>query len=207
MNPLVRKLRRLVHRPGKEAELLEELEFHLEEEAEARQAAGQSSQQARWAARRELGNLALVAESTRAAWGLDAVLLRVLPVPARIAGGPELAGEGRRARIRVAQHQRHHLWRCQIGTHRRNLSAPALELFRKSPVFSSVFGYYQSWRARNLNLTIGGIAEIGAAEFVPGDFFRGFAVIPVAGRRIVPDDDRALPPWPWLLTPPAIAAR
>ncbi len=47
----------------------EELQFHLEEEAEERQEHGLAKDEARWAARRELGNLALVAENTRAAWG------------------------------------------------------------------------------------------------------------------------------------------
>src|SRR3989454_5278310 len=48
---------------------LEELEFHLEEEAEQRQAAGLAEEQSRWAARRELGNLTGVEENTRAVWG------------------------------------------------------------------------------------------------------------------------------------------
>ncbi|MBI4904053.1 MAG: ABC transporter permease [Acidobacteria bacterium] len=56
-------------RPDKEAELREELQFHLEEEAEQRRGEGMTEDAARSAARRELGNLALVAENTRAAWG------------------------------------------------------------------------------------------------------------------------------------------
>jgi len=69
MNSFFRKLRWLTQRPDKEAELHEELQFHLEEEAEQRQAGGLSNDEARWAARRELGNLTLAAENTRAAWG------------------------------------------------------------------------------------------------------------------------------------------
>src|SRR5207249_7565881 len=56
-------------RSDKEADLREELQFHLEEEAEQRQEDGLAQDEARWAARRELGNLALVEENTRAAWG------------------------------------------------------------------------------------------------------------------------------------------
>ena len=59
----------MTRRSDKEAELREELEFHLEEEAEQRKRDGWTEDEARWAARRELGNLALVAENTRAAWG------------------------------------------------------------------------------------------------------------------------------------------
>uniref|UniRef100_Q01QF1 Permease n=1 Tax=Solibacter usitatus (strain Ellin6076) TaxID=234267 RepID=Q01QF1_SOLUE len=69
MNSFFRKLRWLTQRADKENELREELQFHLEEEAEQRQADGLSNDEARWAARRELGNLALAAENTRAAWG------------------------------------------------------------------------------------------------------------------------------------------
>ena len=66
---LFQKLRWLRRRADKEAELREELQFHLEEEAEQREGAGLAEQEARWAARRELGNIALVEENTRAEWG------------------------------------------------------------------------------------------------------------------------------------------
>ncbi len=69
MNSFFRKLRWLTQRPDKEAELREELQFHLEEEAEQRQEDGLAQDEARWAARRELGNITLVLENTRAMWG------------------------------------------------------------------------------------------------------------------------------------------
>src|SRR5580765_3748669 len=69
MNSFFRKLRWLTQRRRKEAELRDELQFHLDEEAEQRQAEGLAEQQARWAARRELGNVVLVRENTRAMWG------------------------------------------------------------------------------------------------------------------------------------------
>ena len=47
-----RKLRWLTERRNKEAELREELRFHLEEEAEQHQADGLAEEKARWAARR-----------------------------------------------------------------------------------------------------------------------------------------------------------
>jgi hypothetical protein len=68
MNSFFRKLSWLAQRRRKEAELREELQFHLEEEAEEHQAEG-SAEEAKWAARRELGNVALLQENTRAAWG------------------------------------------------------------------------------------------------------------------------------------------
>jgi putative ABC transport system permease protein len=69
MNSFFRKLRWLTKRPDREAELREELQFHLDEEADQRQADGLAEDEARSAARRELGNLTLVEENTRAMWG------------------------------------------------------------------------------------------------------------------------------------------
>jgi len=69
MNSFFRKLRWLMGRRHREAELGDELRFHLEEEAEQRQAEGLAEDQAKLAARRELGNLTLVEENTRSMWG------------------------------------------------------------------------------------------------------------------------------------------
>lgn len=60
MNANLRKLRWLFARRRREADLAEELAFHLEEEAE---------EHGYDAARRELGNIALIKEDARAAWG------------------------------------------------------------------------------------------------------------------------------------------
>src|SRR5437660_774383 len=64
-----RKLRWLTQRRRREAELSEELEFHLSEEAKLREEDGEAQDAAQSAARRELGNLSLVKEDTRATWG------------------------------------------------------------------------------------------------------------------------------------------
>jgi len=68
MTSFFRKLKWLGQRPSKEAELQEELQFHLDEETEERQAQGLAGDEARRAASRELGNLALVQEDSRATW-------------------------------------------------------------------------------------------------------------------------------------------
>src|SRR5579884_4061337 len=62
------KLRFLIGRRKRESELQEELQFHLDEEAEERRSQGRSREQAEVEARRSLGNLALLKEETRAAW-------------------------------------------------------------------------------------------------------------------------------------------
>ena len=66
---------------------------------------------------------------------------------------------------------------------------PAFELIRtnSAAVFSSVFAYYPTGK---VNVMVKGQAELGSGEFVSGDYFRGLAVSPSAGRLIIPDDDR-----------------
>jgi len=68
MTSVFRKLGWLAQRSRKEAEIREELRFHLEEEAEHLRAEGHATDEARLAALRGLGNLALLEEDTRAAW-------------------------------------------------------------------------------------------------------------------------------------------
>lgn len=68
MTPFLRKLIWLMQRRRKEAELREELQFHLDAEANERQSDGISKDEARHAARRDLGNVTLIQEDTRAMW-------------------------------------------------------------------------------------------------------------------------------------------
>jgi soluble lytic murein transglycosylase-like protein len=55
-------------RRRKEHQLRQELEFHLAQEAEERQADGLPQDQAAWAARRDLGNVTLLREDARTLW-------------------------------------------------------------------------------------------------------------------------------------------
>jgi predicted permease len=64
----LRKLRFWTQRRRREADLAAELAFHVDEEAAGRRDSGLSVADARVAARRDLGNLGLVQEETRAAW-------------------------------------------------------------------------------------------------------------------------------------------
>src|SRR6266496_358911 len=68
MTSLFRKFMWWKHRRRKEDELREELQFHLSKEADERQADGLTEDQARWAARRDLGNVTLLQEDTRTLW-------------------------------------------------------------------------------------------------------------------------------------------
>ena len=69
MNSFFRKLRWLAQRHDREAELREEIQFHLDEDAEELQERGLTEDDARWAARREFGNVARVQEFARGEWG------------------------------------------------------------------------------------------------------------------------------------------
>src|SRR5262245_53354601 len=68
MPSVFQKLRWWLQRRRKEDDLREELQFHLAEEADQRQAEGLTDEQARRAARHDLGNPVVVKEDARAAW-------------------------------------------------------------------------------------------------------------------------------------------
>src|SRR5690348_11662478 len=68
MIALSRKARWWLQRPRTEDELREERGFHLAEEAEEREAAGLSREEAAYAARRDFGNATLLREDVRALW-------------------------------------------------------------------------------------------------------------------------------------------
>jgi macrolide transport system ATP-binding/permease protein len=65
----------------------------------------------------------------------------------------------------------------------------AFETLREeNPVFSTLFGYFDG---RNCTLNVRGQATSASTEYVTGEYFRGLAVSPAAGRLINSDDDRA----------------
>jgi predicted permease len=68
MTSFFQKLRWWAQRRRKEDEFREELQFHLDEETEERRADGLPNDEARWAARRDLGNVTLLHENTRVLW-------------------------------------------------------------------------------------------------------------------------------------------
>src|SRR5262245_39188341 len=68
MIAFLRKVAWWLQRRSREDQLREELEFHLSEETSERQADGLSEEEATWAARRDLGNAALVSEDARTLW-------------------------------------------------------------------------------------------------------------------------------------------
>jgi predicted permease len=238
MISVFRKLRWWLDRRRREDELREELQFHMTEEAEQRQAEGLSTDAARHAARLDLGNPTVVKEDARALWSwvlveqlaqdiryglrgmrknrmftalaalslalgigantaiysfMDAILLRSLPVsdPASLA---VVKWRSRPTTIDGHQFVLHAIdgstYRDSGGVTAAIFPFPAFEnLHDVSPkVLSSLFAYKQ---VGSLNLSINGEAELAGGEYVSGDFFRGLAVLPAAGRMIDAEDDRA----------------
>src|SRR5262245_9323951 len=233
MNAFFRKLGWLFKRRSREAELQDEIQFHLDDEAEERLEAGLSQEDARRAARLDLGNVTRVQEETRAAWGwtlweqflqdvrfafrtmaanktftvlavlslalgigantaifsfMDSILLRSLPV------------SDPKALVLLAWHTDK---RIMHGTNRHNdsytdpnggfvggfFSYPAFEQLRRDEaVFSSVFGYQGAGR---VHVMAKDEASLANAEYVSGEYFSGLGVVPLAGRLIATNDDRA----------------
>lgn len=63
----------------------------------------------------------------------------------------------------------------------------AFETLREeNPVFSTLFGYFNG---RNKTLAVRGQAMSASTEYVTGEYFRGLAVPPAAGRLINSEDD------------------
>jgi predicted permease len=60
-------------------------------------------------------------------------------------------------------------------------------LRQENPVFSTLFGYFNG---RHHNLAVRGQAMTASTEYVTGEYFRGLAVSPAAGRLIESEDDR-----------------
>ncbi|MXX62144.1 MAG: FtsX-like permease family protein [Holophagales bacterium] len=69
LRQVLNRFRCLWHRRRKDAELEEEIRFHLAAEAEERIDAGLAPEEARAAAQRDFGNVTLTRELTREAWG------------------------------------------------------------------------------------------------------------------------------------------
>ena len=64
----------------------------------------------------------------------------------------------------------------------------AFETLREeNPVFSTLFGYFNGLKH---NLAVRGQATTASTEYVTGEYFRGLAVSPAAGRLIGSEDDR-----------------
>jgi macrolide transport system ATP-binding/permease protein len=242
MKSLIRRVAWWLNPARKEAELREELQFHLAAEAQERRDRGLRDEDARSAAQRDLGNEARVREDVRAVWTwrpfdelsqdlrfawrtmlanravtlfavaslalgigantaiysfMDAVLLRSLPVP-----DPDslvvLVWNSKPISRADNQFVLHSISGSTYesgngGVEARILPYPAFERLREiaGSSLSSIFAVY---RGGKMNVFVDGEAELTDAHYVSGEFFRGLAIIPAAGRLLSEEDDRAASP-------------
>ena len=210
---LVRQLVWWLERRRKEAELREELEFHLDQEAdEQRRDRGMTDREARAAARRDLGSVSLVAEDTRSAWGWplfeqlvqDALyaLRSLRRTPAFTAAAVVTLALGIGANTAV--------FSLVNGVLLNPLPYPEpdrlVALYSRTadePRASSSYPNFLDWvrgqrsfsdlaafRADDLNLIGLGQPERVPAELVSASFFRLLGVQPILGRTFLATDDQ-----------------
>jgi len=204
MSTFFRKLRWLMERDRMEAELREELQFHLAEEAEERQALGLAEDQARWAARRDLGNFALVQEHTRATWGWQMIedAWRDLRSGARLlVRNPGFTGVvvcslalGIGANTALFSVMDAMMLRMlpvpradEIVRVRTPLSYPAFRTIRDRAQTLAGMSGFSIFPA---SVRVDQDAEQAVAQMVSGNFYTLLGVNAAAGRLLSPDDDR-----------------
>uniref|UniRef100_Q01Y62 Permease n=1 Tax=Solibacter usitatus (strain Ellin6076) TaxID=234267 RepID=Q01Y62_SOLUE len=123
---------------------------------------------------------------------MDALLVRALPVadPHSLAvmNWHVMGGEGVRAPV-VHDASGYSYHDPKTGRTSPIFPYPAFEVLRKSNDVCAVLFAYRP--ARKLNILARSQAEIADGEYVSGDYFRGLAITPAAGRLITGDDDRA----------------
>jgi macrolide transport system ATP-binding/permease protein len=239
MRALIGRIRWWFQRQRKEEDLRAELQFHLDEEVQERQAGGLSREEATRAAHLDLGSTTRVREDARGLWSwvlleqlaqdiryalrgmsknrtftalaalslalgigantaiysfMDAILLRALPVadPASLVvvkwhSKPFSFGNGSEFVMHSTDGRTDD---DASGVTAGIFPFVAFELLQtsSSPVLSSVFAHKHAGR---MNVIVNGEADIAEGEFVSGDFFLGLEVLPIAGRLIQFDDDRA----------------
>ncbi len=218
MREFLRKLGWLPRRSRREAELREELEFHLDAETEEHQDAGMPAAQARQAALREFGNVALVQEDSRAAWGwtileqlgrdlrYGARMLRLNPGFAAVAFLSLSLGIGANAaifqlidavRLRYLPVENpRELATVRIlnrewmsGNFNGRYPDLTYALWEQIRDRQQAFSGTFAWGPETFNLAPGGEARLGEGIWVSGEFFQVLGVRPLLGRVFTVDDD------------------
>ncbi len=127
---------------------------------------------------------------------MDALLLRVLPVPDpkslvvlkwHIATLDDSGPIGNRSVIHGRSGSTYDV--PHLGHTGGIFPYPAFELFQRDDApFLKLFAYYKTDR---LNVMVKGQATVARGGYVSGDYFSGLEVVPAAGRLIAADDDQA----------------
>jgi predicted permease len=200
-------------RKRQEQDLDRELRAHLELEAEAREKDGVPAQEARYAARRQLGNTAAIKEDVRQAWGWTSLerlaqdlryslrLLRKNPGFSAVAILSLALGIGANTAIfglinalllkSLPVRDPQSLlfvakqWQGHVDT------AFYFETYQRlraaQPFFQELASYAERVR---MNVNIDGVAESTLGQLVSGNYYSVLGVPPAAGRVFTAEDDR-----------------
>jgi len=199
------------HRQKRESELEEELQSHLQMAAQDRTDRGETPEQARGAARRELGNVGLIKEVTREMWGWASVerliqdLRYGLRMLAKSPGFTVMAiltltlGIGANTALFSVvngvlfnplpyPHPEQLVWLAESKPNfsSGSISWPNFKDWQKENRTFSGMGLY---RGNNFNLTGHGEAEQLQARFLTYDFLNAVGVKPLIGRTFAPGED------------------
>jgi predicted permease len=203
------RLKALLFRHRTNAELDEEMRYHLERETERNVARGMTPDSAAAAARRSFGNPTLATEQARDAWrwtwleegrqDVHYAIRSFRRAPALVATVAITIGVGlgllvttftlfnayvlRPLAVRDPYALYDVAWRARNGTFHTFTQDQYTRISRANVGFSQTFGY------RNLFTRIDGRAMLG--QLVSGNYFDMLGVPPVLGRVITPADDAA----------------
>src|SRR5262245_413017 len=205
-------IRRLIHRRRVDRELDEEIRAHMEMEVERNVADGMAPEEARLAARRSFGSVALAKEDSRAMWGLGS--LETLCQDLRYGMRTLLKNPGFSTvavlTLALGIGANTAIFSVVNGVLLKSLPFPEserlLELSETSkdaPVMSVAYPNYLDWRARQTVfedlaaryraggvLTGGGEPERVIGRFVTASFFPTLGVKPHLGRFFNEDEDK-----------------
>src|SRR5262249_17273507 len=200
----------LIYRRRAEQELDEEIRAHLEMEVEQNIADGMSPEEARVAARRSFGSVALSKEDSRAMWGLGSLeifwqdlrhglrmmlknpgftLIAVLTLALGIGANTAIFTLLDKVLIRPLPVEQPH----ELVTFVEDASgAPAIfsyplyaELRDRNDVLSGVIAYEQ----KPFSLSDGSQSERVIGQIVSGNYFTTLGVRPALGRFFLPEED------------------
>ncbi len=209
------RIKALVYRRKLDRDLADELKFHLEMREAELKAGGVRSDEARYTARRLLGNLSLTKESSRELWTFVFIescwqdlhfaarilcknpgfsVVAVLTLALGIGANTAIFSLVNALMFRVLPVQNPQEL-VEVETETRNVAGglrqyytnPIWEAFRdQQDVFNGVF----AWGESRFNLATGGVADNINGLYASGGYFATLGIRPFAGRLFSEADDR-----------------
>jgi predicted permease len=207
--PLITPIKALIFRRAVDADLDEELRYHLEREVERNVAGGMSPSEARDAARRAIGNLTVATENARDAWrwrlleefGQDIgyAVRSFRRAPTFVATVVGTIGLGLGLLITVFTLFDAYVLRplsvrdpaalYEVSWRSRNYAWHAFTLEQYERLRNTTLGFSQTFAYENLATRINGRPMMG--QLVTGNYFDVIGVPPALGRLLLPNDDAA----------------